>query len=53
MMSRSDIYLKVEVEFDSGEPPEKLAQEVCRALSKMYGVRAAEVQNIIVREPSE
>ncbi|MBX9601012.1 MAG: hypothetical protein K2X35_08410 [Bryobacteraceae bacterium] len=51
MMSRSDIYLKVEVEFDSGEPADKLAQEVCRALLKLYGVRAAEVQNIIAREP--
>ncbi len=48
-MPRTDLFLKVEVEHDSVDRPERLADEICRAILKMrvYGVRAAEVSNVI------
>jgi hypothetical protein len=46
-MRRSDIHIKVEIEYGSDEPPEKLAAEICRQVKKIYGVRAAEVSNIV------
>ncbi len=49
-MRRTDIYLKVELDLDERESPERLAAEICRQIRKVYGVRAAEVSNVIERE---
>jgi hypothetical protein len=49
-MARTDLYLKVEIDLDEREQPERLASEICRQIRKVYGVRAAEVSNIIERE---
>ena len=49
-MPRSDLYLKVELELDERESPERLAAEICRVIRKVYGVRQAEVSNIIERD---
>jgi hypothetical protein len=49
-MSRTDLYLKVEIDLDEREHPERLASEICRQIRKVYGVRSAEVSNIIERE---
>lgn len=49
-MSRTDLYLKVEIDLDEREQPERLASEICRQIRKVYGVRSAEVSNIIERE---
>jgi hypothetical protein len=46
-MVRSDIFLKVVVEHDERERVEKLADELCRRLQKLYGVRTAEVANVV------
>jgi hypothetical protein len=49
-MPRSDVYLKVELDLDERESPERLASEICRLIRKVYGVRQAEVSSIVERE---
>jgi len=49
-MRRFDLYIKVEVELDADEKPERVAGEICRQLEKLYGVRSAELSNTVVRE---
>jgi hypothetical protein len=49
-MARTDVYLKVEVDLDEKEKPERIAAELCRQLRKIYGVRSAEVTSMIDRE---
>ena len=49
-MVRADLYLKVKLDLPETEKPEKLAAEICRQIAKIYGVRSADVQNI-VRNP--
>jgi hypothetical protein len=49
-MPRTDLYLKVELDIDERESPERLAAEICRQIRKIYGVRAAEVSNVVERE---
>lgn len=45
-----DLYLKVELDLDEKEKPEKVAAEVCRAIEKLHGVRRAEVSNLIDKD---
>lgn len=47
MMSRSDVYLKIELEHADDEQPQRLAAEICRQVKKIYAVRKAEVSNIV------
>jgi len=49
-MPRTDVYLKVELDLDDRETPERLAAEICRMLRKVYGVRQAEVSSIVERD---
>lgn len=49
-MQRVDLYIKVEVELDDEEKPERVAGEICRQLEKMYIVRSAELSNAVARE---
>jgi hypothetical protein len=49
-MRRTDLYLKVELHLDDQEQPEKLAAEICRMIRKVYGVRSAEVSNMIEKD---
>lgn len=49
-MKRVDLYIKVQVELDEDEKPERLAAEICRQLEKMYAVRAAELSNTVARD---
>jgi hypothetical protein len=49
---RADLYLKVEVDLDEDESPERLAIEICRVIRRVYGVRAAEVSNTVFRDES-
>ncbi len=49
-MQRMDVYLKVELDLDDKDRPEKLAAEICRQIQKVYGVRSAEISNIVARE---
>jgi hypothetical protein len=45
-MSRANLFFKVEIEHDAEEAPERLGQEICRQLKKIYGVRYAELSNV-------
>jgi hypothetical protein len=49
-MARTDLYLKVELDLNEKEKPERVAMEICRALLKLHGVRSAEVSNMVEKE---
>ena len=49
-MKRMDLYIKVEVELDETEKPEKVAEEICRVIQKIYVVRSAELSNAVAQE---
>lgn len=40
---RTNLFIKVVVEHDEDEPPEKLGEELCRQLRRNFIVRKAEV----------
>ena len=44
------MYIKVEVELDELEKPERVAAEICRQIQKNYYVRTAELSNAITHE---
>jgi len=44
-MSRTNLFFKVEIEHDPEEKPERIGDEICRRLLKLYGVRSAELSN--------
>lgn len=49
-MQRVDLYLKVTVDLEEDEKPEKVGREICRQLEKMHVVRSAELSNTVNRE---
>jgi len=49
-MRRTDVYLKVELILEDHDNAQKIAQEICRTVQRVYEVRAAEVQSIFERE---
>jgi hypothetical protein len=51
-MARTDLYIKVVVDHEEEDSPQKLAAEVCRQIEKVYGVRIAELTNFLTRERS-
>jgi hypothetical protein len=46
-MPRTNLFIKVEIEHDQQESPERLAEEICRHILKVYGVRAAEISSLV------
>ena len=44
-MNRTNLFFKVEIEHDEEERIERLVNEICRRLSKVYGVRSVELTN--------
>jgi hypothetical protein len=46
----TNLFIKVEIEHDDGEAPERLGAEICRQVMKVYGVRSAEVSNFTAVE---
>jgi hypothetical protein len=44
-MKLTSLYLKVEVEHDGEESPERIAGEICRQIRRVYGVRLAELSS--------
>jgi hypothetical protein len=52
-MPRTDLYLKVVVDHDADDEPEKLAGEICRLIGKTYGVRSAELSSFVTRPQEE
>ncbi len=49
-MKRVDLYIKVQVELQEEEKPERRAAEICRQLEKMYAVRSAELSHTVNRD---
>lgn len=49
-MQRVDLYLKLELEVDDKDTPERVAGEICRQLLKNYGVRRAEISNLVDKD---
>lgn len=49
---RTDLYLKVELDVDPKEKPERVAAEICRVIRRVYGVRKAEVSSMVERDES-
>jgi hypothetical protein len=50
---RTDVYLKVVVEHEPPDTPQKIADEICRQVEKVYGVRRAELSNIVSQQVEE
>jgi hypothetical protein len=46
-MPRTDLFIKVQIEHPSDEPPERLAGEICRRIVKVYGVVKAELSTAV------
>jgi hypothetical protein len=44
-MNRTNLFLKVEIEHDKEEEPERLGNDICRQIMKIYGVRSAELSS--------
>ncbi len=51
-MRRTDVFVKVELEHEDWERPEDLAEEICRHLRKLHGVRLAELSSYVTHEES-
>ena len=49
-MARTDVYIKVELDLNDRDSAERVAFEICRAIRKLYGVRTAEVSNMVEKE---
>jgi hypothetical protein len=49
-MSITNFFFKVELEHQPQERPERLGEEICRQLQKLYGVRSAELTNFTRNE---
>lgn len=52
-MPRTDIFLKIVVEHEDDERPEKLAQEICRRIEKLYGVRSTDISSMVTHGNQE
>jgi hypothetical protein len=50
---RTDVYLKVVVDHDPPDTAQKIAAEICRQVEKVYGVRKAELSNIVSQQAEE
>ena len=46
-MARIDLHLKVVIDIDPRDTPEKLAADICRQIKKIYNVREAELTNYV------
>ena len=44
-MAVTNLFIKVEIEHDKREEPQKLSAEICRQILRVYGVRSAELSN--------
>ena len=49
-MTRADLHIKVELNLDETEKAERVAAEICRLIRKVYGVRSAEVSNLVEKD---
>jgi hypothetical protein len=45
-MRRTNLFFKVEIEHDEKEAPQKLGDQICRQLKKIYGVQSVELSSV-------
>ncbi len=45
-MNRANLFLQIEFEPDEDEKPERIGEEICRQIAKIYGVRRAELSSV-------
>jgi len=50
---RTDVYLKVVVDHEPPDTPQKIAAEICRQVEKIYGVRRAEISSVVNQQSEE
>jgi hypothetical protein len=44
-MQRTNLFIKVEIEHEEEDQPERLGDDLCRQILKVYGVRSAELSS--------
>jgi hypothetical protein len=49
-MIRTSLFFKVDVEHESDEKPQRIAEEIRRQLIKLYGVQDVELSNFTTHE---
>jgi len=49
-MPRTALYVKVELDLDEEEKIDRIANEICRAIRRVYGVRTAEVSSTVDKD---
>jgi len=49
-MNRTNLFFKVQVEHEPEDNPKRIAEEICRRLLKIYGVREAELSSFTQAE---
>lgn len=49
-MAVTNLFIKVEIEHDEEDKPERLGADICRQILKIYGVRKAELTNFHMLE---
>jgi predicted TIM-barrel fold metal-dependent hydrolase len=47
---RTQLFLKVEYDHEDARDGQKLAQEIARAVKRVYGVRTVEISNMMSEE---
>ena len=45
-----DLHIKVELDLNEKEKPDKIATEIVRLIRRAYGVRTAEVSSIVEKD---
>jgi len=46
----TNLFIKVEIEHDQEDTPQRLGREICRQILKIYGVRTAELSSFTAAE---
>ena len=49
-MKRVDLFIKVEVDIEEEEKLERVANEICRQIEKIYVVRSAELSSSMTHD---
>jgi len=49
-LALSNLFIKVQLEHDEDETPQRLGAEICRQIMKIYGVRSAELSSFTTAE---
>jgi hypothetical protein len=47
---RMDVHIKVELDLNEKEKPDKIASEIIRLIRRAYGVRSVEVSSIVEKD---